>query len=101
MFSLLWIGDIKKYRQIEFLSALLGHHLHSIRHGKGVPLWFDLSEIPENSVLVGAELRLFRQHRESDYFSEYEDEDYEEYELLREEDFTIQVYQVLPSLAGT
>ncbi|KAK2720943.1 protein 60A-like [Artemia franciscana] len=96
-------SDIKALAQSDTIMSFMnrGHHLHSIRHGKGVPLWFDLSEIPENSVLVGAELRLFRQHRESDYFSEYEDEDYEEYELLREEDFTIQVYQVLPSLAGT
>ncbi|XP_067007916.2 protein 60A [Anabrus simplex] len=37
------------------------HHSTSVRHERGKRLWFDVSEVPVEETIIGAELRLYQQ----------------------------------------
>ncbi|RZF39785.1 hypothetical protein LSTR_LSTR012097 [Laodelphax striatellus] len=61
------------------------HHVPGVRHEHGKRLWFNVSEVPAEEIVVGAELRLYQTAN---------------FTLSPEKVFTVTVYQVLSSIDG-
>ncbi|XP_075214777.1 TGF-beta family member glass bottom boat [Lycorma delicatula] len=55
-------------------------HVPGVRHERGKRLWFDVSEVPPDEAVVGAELRLYQTSN---------------YSTHSDDNFTVTVYQVL------
>lgn len=62
------------------MSFCLGKHVSQVRHERGKRLWFDVSEVPVDETIVGAELRLFQNAN---------------YTVRLPTSYTITIYQVL------
>ncbi|KAL0101698.1 hypothetical protein PUN28_019100 [Cardiocondyla obscurior] len=53
--------DLKAIDQSDVIMtfAARNHHVPGVRHERGKRLWFDVSEVPPEEYLIGAELRLY------------------------------------------
>lgn len=54
--------DLKAIDQSDVIMtfAAHNHHVPGVRHERGKRLWFDVSEVPPQEHIIGAELRLYR-----------------------------------------
>lgn len=61
-FSKVQITYLRMYFWTEFKSVVvtLERHVDGLRHDGSRRLWFDVSEVPVEDVIVGAELRIYQ-----------------------------------------
>lgn len=68
-----FITDIDKRAidQSDVIMTFLNkkHHVDEVRHQHGQRLWFDVSDVPDDNILMAAELRIFQNPAHSKWFN--------------------------------